>query len=302
MVGHRAMGACLHLEGRFASAQEHFERALRLYRPEVHQQMAAVAAQDMRAAALSYLARVQLILGFPERGRASIDASLRWARELGHPLEEMRALAGLAYFHIIARSEATAVAPLEEMRALAAKQKFPFWLALANVLRGHTAAVGGACGDGLAMAREGFDTLRRIGSPYNQSHGLAVLANCRAMTGEMDEALALSRRGLEVAERLGEHWFEAELHRLRGEWLFSVGRADEARAALDRALALARSQEAKLWELRASTSLARLWRDQGKRTEARDLLTPIYDWFTEGFDTLDLKQAKALLDELAVGR
>jgi predicted ATPase len=98
---------------------------------------------------------------------------------------------------------------------------------------------------------------------------------------QMDEALALSRRGLEVAERLGEHWFEAELHRLRGEWLFSVGRADEARAALHRALALARSQEAKLWELRASASLARLWRDQGKRNEARELLAPVYGWFTE---------------------
>jgi predicted ATPase len=148
------------------------------------------------------------------------------------------------------------------------------------------------------MAREGFDTLRRIGSPYNQSHGLAVLANCRALTGEMDGALALSRRALEIAERLGEHWFEAELHRLRGEWLFSVGRADEAHAALDRALALARSEQAKLWEVRASITLGSLWREEGKRSEARDLLMPVYEWFTEGFDTLDLKEAKELLETL----
>jgi predicted ATPase len=129
---------------------------------------------------------------------------------------------------------------------------------------------------------------------------LGLVAQICESMGEIGEALDLLGEALEIVERTGERQNEAELHRFRGEWLTAHRPAEqEGEASLHRALAVAHRQHAKLFELRASTSLARLWRDQGKRTEAHDLLAPIYGWFTEGFDTPDLKEAKALLDQLA---
>jgi predicted ATPase/class 3 adenylate cyclase len=292
LVGHRAIGACLRMEGRFLPAIEHFEEALRLYRPEVHQQMAAVAAQDMRAAALSYLGLDLLITGFPERARANTIAALRCARQIGYPHVVLFSLAGNAYFYILCGEEAAAAHALEEMRALADRQKFPFWLALANLLLGHVVAVRGAPGKGLDLARSAMEALRRIGSPYNQSHGLAVVANCHALAGEIEQALALAAEGLEVAERLGERWFEAELHRMSGEWLLKRGgAAAEARGAFQRALAIATAQEAVLWQLRAAASLFRLSPD----ASARARLSAILARYSEGRDTRDVTEAAALL-------
>ena len=132
-------------------------------------------------------------------------------------------------------------------------------------------------------------------------HFLGLLAGVHTQAGSPTQALALLTEALAIVERTQERWFEAELHRLRAEALLAGSPRDvaEAEASLRRALAVAREQGAKFWELRAAITLARLWRDQGKRREARDLLAPVYGWFTEGFDTLDLKEAKALLDELS---
>ena len=130
---------------------------------------------------------------------------------------------------------------------------------------------------------------------------LAELAYCCERAGEVDEALELLDRALEESNATDERWSEAEIHRLKGQWLLThhPTRLAEAESSYQRALEVARGQEAKFWELRAATGLARLWRDQGKRQQAHDLLAPVYGWFTEGFDTLDLKEAKTLLHELA---
>jgi predicted ATPase len=153
-------------------------------------------------------------------------------------------------------------------------------------------------------AAEGLFRARRAVAEYPTVPGrwaLLSLAICCEGAGEVDEALQLLDRELEVVNSTGERVFEAELHWLKGEWLLAhrSARSAEAEDCYQRALAVARKQQAKFWELRTSTSLARLWRDQGKRTEARDLLASIYGWFTEGLDTPVLKEAKALLDELA---
>ena len=139
-----------------------------------------------------------------------------------------------------------------------------------------------------------------MGSALFRPFQLGQIAQVCESMGQNDEALDLLAEALEIVERTGERQNEADLRRLRGEWLIAHRPAEraDAEASLHQALAVARRQSAKTWELRASTSLARLWRDQGKRTEARDLLAPIYGWFTEGFDTPDLKEAKALLEEL----
>jgi predicted ATPase len=131
---------------------------------------------------------------------------------------------------------------------------------------------------------------------------LTILASAELAAGRAERALAATANALELAERTREHWFTAETWRVRGQVLLSAGRSEHAIECFERALAVARSQSARLFELRVATSLARLWRDQGKDAEARDLLAPIYGWFTEGFDTADLQEAKALLDELALGR
>jgi predicted ATPase len=130
---------------------------------------------------------------------------------------------------------------------------------------------------------------------------LTLLADARRASGQLEEAMTLLREALDRSEATGERWFEAELHRIKGDVLLRAPEVDpaEAEACLRKAIEVAQRQGARLWELRAATSLARLWADQGKRAQAHDLLAPVYSWFTEGFDTADLKDAKALLDELA---
>ena len=167
-------------------------------------------------------------------------------------------------------------------------------------MRGYLLAERGEAAEGLPHARKGLAERRATGSSWHETYFLGLLASIAQDAGEPAEALSLLEAGLAMVDRTGERWFEAELHRLRGQCLIAQqqGAGTAAEVCFRRAMDAAQKQQAKLWELRAATSLARLWRDEGKRAEARDLLAPVYDWFTEGFDTADLKDAKALLDEL----
>ena len=185
--------------------------------------------------------------------------------------------------------------------ALAAEQSFPFWLALGTIYQGWALADGGQAEAGIARVRAGLAGYWATGAQHRSPYLLALLAEVHGKAGETSEALDVVAEALARVEKTGECWFEAELHRLRGEMLLRTHPADHARAeaSLRKAIDVARVQGAKWWELRASTSLARHWRDQDRNREARDLLAQVYGWFTEGFDTLDLKYAKALLDELA---
>jgi len=147
--------------------------------------------------------------------------------------------------------------------------------------------------------RHGLSAFRATGAQAWVPYLIALLAGACKIAGQVEEGLTLLDDAMQIAERTGERWFEAELYRHKGQLLLRQGRTQAAEELYHRALAIAREQEAKLWELRAAASLARLRRDQGRRAEARDPLAPVYGWFTEGFDTLDLRDAKALLDELA---
>jgi predicted ATPase len=153
----------------------------------------------------------------------------------------------------------------------------------------------GAAEEAIARIREGLMKSTRLGRPY----GLAFLAEGLAWDGDRAAALATVQEGLEIARTTGEHGWDAELHRLAGTVLLAEDKRNEAEASLQQAIHIAQAQQAKSLELRAARDLARLWDEQGRRTEARDLVAPVYGWFTEGFDTADLKEAKALVDRLA---
>jgi len=153
--------------------------------------------------------------------------------------------------------------------------------------------------EGTSLLRSGSTAYRATGAQGNMPYQIALLAGACEIAGQIEEGLTLLDDALQIVERTGERWFAGELNRLQGQLLLRQGHSEAAEELYRKALSIAQEQEAKLWELRAAVSLARLRRDQGRHTEARDLLAPVYRWFTEGFDTADLKEAKALLDELA---
>jgi predicted ATPase len=167
-----------------------------------------------------------------------------------------------------------------------------------GILRGHALAMQGATDEAVSCLREALAALARRGATLYRPYGLAYLAEALALRGEYAPALAALKEGFETMDTTGERWWEAELHRVNGIALCGLNKLEEGQAAFQDALRIARHQKAKSLELRAATSLARLWGEQGRRAEAHDLLAPVYGWFTEGFDTADLKEAKALFDGL----
>ena len=189
----------------------------------------------------------------------------------------------------------------EKDLAVTTEEMLPFFCAHAMVLRGWALVEQGQCEEGIAQLREGLVAYRATGAELECSHWLALLAEAYRDTGQPKEGLRVIAEALDHVAQTGIVYYEAELHRLEAELRLRLDTPDEQRAeiSLRRALETARQQQAKSWELRAATSLARLWGEHGRRAEARNLLAPVYGWFTEGFDTADLKDAKALLDQLA---
>ena len=196
------------------------------------------------------------------------------------------------------REPERALRQLEAAEALAAEQRLSL-LYGPGMLRGAALLGQGAVEDAIARIREGAAKWTGLGRTFNLPYGLAFLAEGLARRGDWAAALATLREGLETAGATGKHMWDAELHRLTGTVLFAENKLDEGEVSLQQAICIAQAQQAKSLELRAARDLARLWGEQGRRTEGRDLLAPVYGWFTEGFDIADLKEAKALLDQLA---
>ena len=301
LLAHRHMGYSLWVLGRFTEGREHSERVLALYDPERHRSMVHEVGFDYKISALTALFCDLFILGYPNQAVTRVDETLSWSQELRHPHARAIALILATMLNIMRGADETAEPLLEEAISITTEQKFPLWLAIANGLRGNLVARRHRRQEGVALARQGLAQQRATGSTVWQTCYLSFFAQSCEAVGEPGEALQALTCGLAMVDRTGERWFEAELHRQKGEWIIACRQDEQAEAetCFHRALEIARSQRAKMWELRAATSMARLWREQGKRDEARELLAPVYGWFTEGFDTLDLTQAKAMLDELA---
>jgi predicted ATPase len=181
---------------------------------------------------------------------------------------------------------------------VATEQRFARWRAMGVIDRGWVKVKSGDVAEGTSLLRSGCAAYRATGAELWMPHYIALLAMACEVVGQIEEAVTLLDEALQIVERTGERWFAAELNRHKGQLLLRQGQAEAAEQLYRKALSIAREQAAKLWELRAAASLTRLRRDQRRRVEARDLLAPVYGWFTEGFDTPDLKDAKALMEEL----
>jgi predicted ATPase len=229
------------------------------------------------------------------------DEALERAQSLAHPYTLARTLYYHNIVHQLRREPQVVQAQAEIAIAVATEQAFTFPLALGTISRGWSLAVQGQGAAGLKQLRQGIELQRSTGGECLLPHVLALLSEAYHVIGKSEEGLTVLSEALLIAETTGEQHYLAELYRLKGELILSQTAPDAHAAELcfQKALETARQQAAQSWELRAAMSLARLWQQQRKREQAHDLLAPIYNWFTEGFDTVDLQDARALLDALA---
>ena len=300
MIGHRLMGCSLLLTGELAEGRAHLDHAIALYDPAEHSPLATRFGQDVRVITLSYQSWTLWLLGYPEAALKNSDDALKNAREMGQAATLMLALYFAATPYTLCGNHAAAAAHAQELVALAEEKGSLFWRAMGIEMQGGALALTGKAQDAVQTIISGTTARRATGTTVFMPWYLSFLARAYAKLGQYDDAWCCIGEAMTAVETTKEMWCEAEIHRTRGEITLMLPEPDaiKAGAYFERALAVACAQQAKSWELRAAMSMARLWRDQGKRGEARELLAPVYGWFTEGFDTLDLKQAKALLDEL----
>jgi predicted ATPase len=271
-----------------------------LYRPDEHRDSALRYGQDIGVGAFGALSWALWHRGYPDQSARAADRALALSRQLdhAHTLSHAFWYAGMAA--VFARDVATVDAYGNDWVALASEHGFAHWAGRGRTLQGWADAQKGQATTGIGRIRDGMAASEATGTSVTAPLFLTLLAEALALAGKIEEGLATLDDALARAAASGERGWDAEIHRLCGELTARLPNPDPAKAeeSFRTALAIARDQGTRGYELRAATSLARLWGEQGRRGEARDLLAPVYGWFTEGFDTADLKAAKALLDEL----
>jgi TOMM system kinase/cyclase fusion protein len=301
LLAHYQLGSVLFYRGEPAAAQAHHTQALALYTPQAHRALAVRYGVDLGVLSHSHLARALWSLGYPEQALQHSQAACTLAEEVAHPYSLVQALVYAAIVHQCRREALAVHAQAAAALTLATAQGFAQRVAWSTVLHGWALAMQGQGEAGLAEIRQGLAADLATGATLWQPYFLGLLAEAYGAGGHPEEGLHALAEALAVTDTTEARYYEAELSRLKGALLLqqAVPDAAQAETCFHQALALARQQQAKSWELRAATSLARLWQAQGKRQEAYDLLAPVYAWFTEGFDTGDLREARALLEELS---
>jgi class 3 adenylate cyclase/predicted ATPase len=297
---HRAAGVSSYPAGKLEAAREHLERALLLYDPEEHRTPAFVYAFDPKVVCLDYLARTLFPLGLVEQAHRRNDEAVDEARRIAHYNSLALPLFFGGMLRQLAGDRAEVEARAEELIRLAEEARFRFWLAGGTILRGWAAADAGDIDGGVQAMQDGLAEWQATGAEYMVPYFLTLLAEVHTRSGRAREALKLLGQAVQRIERSGERWFEAEAHRATAAAHLALKRPDPDAAARHyrRALEVAQAQGARLWALRAAVGLGCLWQRQGKHDDARQLLAPLCDGFTEGLGMPDLKQAKALLDQL----
>jgi predicted ATPase/class 3 adenylate cyclase len=301
MVGHRVMGLALVDTGDLGEGCKHLDRALALYEAGVeHHLLATRFGQDSRLSILACLSRALWLLGYPEAALENAQLALGLARQV-NPAGLLYALGFTTLTHLWSGNYGTANSQIDELFHLAQEKSASLWRNAAVMFRGCLLTLVGEADKAIDLLPSAISEQRAREATLWFPWIITCLAEAFSGVGKFDDAYNHINEALELLEKYKERATEAEVHRIAGEIALTSPERDTAKAEMhfERALVIARQQEAKSWELRAAMSMARLWRDQGKPQQARELLAPVYGWFTEGFDTLDLKQAKALLDELA---
>jgi predicted ATPase len=298
--GHRRMGSSLFSLGALVAARAHLEQAIALHDPQ------RPPAAGVRPSARNLAAVVLWLLGYPEQARERSREGLTLARDLANPVTLAGTLFWAAWLHQCRREEPLTQERAEACMTLATEHGFATRAALGTILRGGALAAQGHGEEGIAQMRQGLAAYRATDSVVGCPYYLSLLAEAYGRVGRAAEARPVLAEALTLVEETEERYWEAELYRLQGELLLKMGdskqeggKGGETEECFQKALDVARRQQAKSLELRAAMSLSRLWQRQGKRAAARELLAPVYHWFTEGFDTADLQDAKMLLEALA---
>jgi predicted ATPase/class 3 adenylate cyclase len=301
MMRHRLMGLSLLSTGDIAEGRAHYDQAIALYDPAEHRPLAMRFGQDAAVVLLSNRSWALWLLGYPNAAHADTSLALKDARESGQAAALMYALGLGAIQYTFSGNYTVAIAQAEELIALADEKGTLFWRAQGMMNQGSLFALTGKAAQATHLLTLGIAGYRSTGANNWIPLRLSYLAMAHAQLGQFDDASRCINEAMTAVDTTKEKWCEADIHRVAGEIAFKSREPDAAKAeaCFERALAFARAQQAKSWELRAAISMARLWQGQGKRQQARDLLAPAYGWFTEGFDTLDLREAKSLLDALA---
>jgi predicted ATPase len=296
--GHNAEAGSRTMLGEPERALQHAEQAAAHYDPERHRMSAFRGLQDIKSTAMSWVSLVRWLLGYPDRAAATIEDAIGHARELEHPYTLSFPLMYAAVLSFLRRDRPALERFVEEERRLCGEYGYQLWLVYLVQYQGLFLAEQGEREQGVAMIQESLATREALGARIMNTLTYGMLAEAHAGADRTAEALDAVTKGLAFAESTGERLYEAELHRLGGE-VHAMTKSDpEAERSFEKAIDVARTQGARSFELRATTSLARLWKNQGKKQDARQRLAAVYDWFTEGFDTADLVEAKALLDDL----
>jgi predicted ATPase len=304
VVAHYAFGSTSLWLGALPAARQHLEDGSARYTPDQRRLMVFRIGQDPGVACCICSAMTLWLMGYPEQALAHLHDTLALAHALAHPFSLAHARCHAAWIYQFRRDVPAVHEQAEAAVVLATEQGFPSWASMGTILRGWALAMQGQGEAGLAQVRQGITARRAIGAALNIPYFCTVLADVCDHLGHTEDGLQALAEAHTLVEQHEERWWEAEICRLRGVLLLrQTGTSQaEAEAWLQRALDAARRQEAKALELRAAMSLSRLWqqqgKQQGKQADARALLAPIYGWFTEGFDTADLQEAKTLLDTL----
>jgi TOMM system kinase/cyclase fusion protein len=304
LAAHFMLGGALTALGALAPALTHWEQTFALYDPQQHHALTSLFGADPGVFSLAFASHALWLRGYPDQARMRSRQALELAQDLSHPFSRALAHCYAAMLHQFRREPRLVQQQAEAAMTLCTEQGFTYYLAWATLLRGWALTVQSterANEDALAQLRQGFADLLATGAGIRETYYRALLAEVAGSGGKSQAGHQLLAEACAAVQRTEERYWEAELYRLQGEWRGQEAerpQQESAEATFLRALEVARGQHSKSLELRAAMGLGRLWQEQGKRDDARTLLLPVYHWFTEGFDTADLQEAKALLDAL----
>jgi predicted ATPase len=303
MEGNRMADETAFYRGEFPDARKYLEQTLSLYDPQLHGAHASTYGQEPGVASLSHGSWIFWHLGYPDQALKKGQKAVALGKDVSHPFSLGFSLCYVAVAHQLCQEEQRVEELVEAAITLSTEQGFVLWLAIATVLRGWVLAKRGQAEEGIAQMRQGLADYKATSANLSRPYLLALLAETYGEVGQPEEGLAILAEAQAVVDKGELRHYEAELYRLKGELLLML---EESEAGVEtyfrRAIDVSRRQSAKSLELRAVMSLCRLWHSrqpQGKKDEARQMLGEIYNWFTEGFDTGDLKEARALLEELS---